>query len=78
MEVLLIRVTSKGQVTIPKNIRERLGISPGDEVSFVEGDFGVELVASGEDSDREGRLRQFDAALKKYSGSLRLGMTTDE
>jgi AbrB family looped-hinge helix DNA binding protein len=28
------RVTSKGQVTIPKPIRERLGIVPGDAVAF--------------------------------------------
>lgn len=30
------RVTSKGQVTIPKEVRERLGIQPGDEVTFEE------------------------------------------
>ena len=28
------RMTSKGQVTIPKNIREVLGIKPGDQVEF--------------------------------------------
>jgi antitoxin PrlF len=27
-------VTTKGQVTIPKTIRDRLGIAPGDAVSF--------------------------------------------
>jgi AbrB family looped-hinge helix DNA binding protein len=27
-------VTEKGQVTIPKRIREELGIRPGDEVRF--------------------------------------------
>ena len=33
------RVMSKGQVTIPKNIREILGIESGDRVTFVvEGD----------------------------------------
>ena len=30
------RVTSKGQVTIPKAVRERLGLRPGDEIEFVE------------------------------------------
>jgi antitoxin PrlF len=34
-----MRVTSKGQVTIPQAIRERLGIQPGTEVGFeVEGE----------------------------------------
>ena len=28
------RVTSKGQVTIPKEIRQLLGVSPGDVVEF--------------------------------------------
>ena len=27
-------VTSKGQVTIPKEVRERLGIVPGSAVAF--------------------------------------------
>ncbi len=34
------RVTTKGQVTIPKEIRDALGIEPGDEIAF-------ESVASG-------------------------------
>ena len=29
------RVMAKGQVTIPKNIRAALGISPGDRVTFI-------------------------------------------
>jgi len=36
-----MRVTSKGQVTIPQAIRGKLGIVPGEsEVSFVEGEDG--------------------------------------
>ena len=31
-----MRVTSKGQVTIPRDIREKLGIAPNSEVDFVE------------------------------------------
>lgn len=30
-----MRVTSKGQVTIPRNIRQKLGITPQSEVEFV-------------------------------------------
>ena len=29
-----MRVTAKAQVTIPKDVRERAGIAPGDEVEF--------------------------------------------
>ena len=29
-----MRVTSKGQVTIPQPVRAQLGIEPGDEVHF--------------------------------------------
>jgi AbrB family looped-hinge helix DNA binding protein len=29
-----MRLTSKGQVTIPLDIRERLGLTPGSEVEF--------------------------------------------
>jgi AbrB family looped-hinge helix DNA binding protein len=28
-------ITSKGQITIPKKIRDRLGLHTGDQVSFV-------------------------------------------
>ena len=31
-----MRVTSKGQVTIPKEVQEKLGIQPGSEVGFRE------------------------------------------
>ncbi len=30
------KITTKGQVTIPKDVRERLGLRPGDEIEFVE------------------------------------------
>ena len=28
------RMTSKGQVTVPKEVRERLGVEPGDSLEF--------------------------------------------
>ena len=31
-----MRVTTKGQVTIPQHIREKLGIFPATEIEFVE------------------------------------------
>lgn len=37
------KVTSKGQITIPKAVRDRLGLTPGDEVEFVEDDGAVRM-----------------------------------
>lgn len=37
------RVTTKGQVTIPKEIRDELGIEPGDEVLFERTESGYTL-----------------------------------
>jgi len=34
------RITSKGQITIPREVRERLGLRTGDQVEFVEGPEG--------------------------------------
>ncbi len=34
--MLKVKVTSKGQVTIPKEIRDKLGIRPGEGLAFEE------------------------------------------
>lgn len=46
-----MRVTEKGQVTIPKEIRDRLGIGPGSEVDFIASGSGAMLVKIAEASD---------------------------
>ena len=33
-------LTSKGQITIPVEVRRKLGLKPGDRVRFVEGENG--------------------------------------
>ena len=40
------RVMSKGQVTIPKNIRAALGVSTGDRVTFVAENGTVRVINS--------------------------------
>ena len=37
------QVTSKGQVTIPKELRDRLGIEPGEQVDFTASEDGIRL-----------------------------------
>ena len=40
------KVMSKGQVTIPKDVREILGISSGDRITFVVENGNVRLINS--------------------------------
>ncbi|KHF41514.1 AbrB/MazE/SpoVT family DNA-binding domain-containing protein [Halalkalibacter okhensis] len=35
MELVSGKVTSKGQITIPKELREKLGLSEGDQLKFL-------------------------------------------
>lgn len=35
-EVIVVKVSQKGQITIPKEVREQMGLHPGDEVEFYE------------------------------------------
>jgi AbrB family looped-hinge helix DNA binding protein len=37
-------ITSKGQTTIPKSVRERLNLKPGDRIEFVVQDDGTATI----------------------------------
>ncbi len=65
-----MRVTSKGQVTIPKPIRELAGIAPGSEVDFTveKGTVTIRPAASSGD--------ELVAHLRAHRESF--GMSTDE
>ncbi len=41
-----MRVTSKGQITIPLDLRERFGLTPGTEVEVVAGEDGAIIRAA--------------------------------
>jgi len=64
-----MRVTSKGQVTIPQDVRRRLGIEAGSEVDFRVDDDAVRLVRRAEGSG---------AALVARMRGRRVRMSTDE
>ena len=66
-----MRVTTKGQVTIPQHIREKLGITPSTEIDFVEKGERVFLV----------KRKGTKAATRKFAklrGVATVKMTTDE
>lgn len=65
-----MRVTSKGQVTIPQEVRRQLGIEPGTEVEFEVHDGVVRLVRRPAGDGK--------ALVKRMRGRARVSMSTDE
>lgn len=63
-------VTIKGQITLPKAIRERLGIVPGSRVDFHLNDRGEVVV----EKEGEKPKSRFDA----LRGTLKDGIRTDD
>lgn len=63
------KVTSKGQVTLPKEVREALGINKGDELEFRKGKDGYKM-----------KKHVKGSPFSKYVGYLRnrRGKTTDK
>jgi AbrB family looped-hinge helix DNA binding protein len=66
-----MRVTSKGQVTIPQRIRNKLGVLPNTEVDFVEEGGRVYLRKSQKSVSRPSRFQ-------KLRGSATVRMTTEQ
>jgi antitoxin PrlF len=66
----MTKLTTKGQVTIPKRLRDHLGLKPGSYIEFEVAEDGRVFLKSGPEApeSRFARLR----------GSAKLGMTTDE
>jgi antitoxin PrlF len=62
-----MQVTEKGQVTIPKHIRQAAGVAPGSQVSFsLEGSkIVITPVATGMKDDRRAKLRAAAARVRK-------------
>ena len=65
-----MRVTSKGQVTIPLAVREKLGIEPGSEVDFELDERGARLVRA--------ETARGEAIVRRMRGRATVAMSTDE
>jgi antitoxin PrlF len=67
-----VRVTQKGQVTIPKRVRDRLGINPGTKIDF-------ELAGDGRAFLRRADRRAAKPTrFERMRGTATSGLTTDE
>jgi AbrB family looped-hinge helix DNA binding protein len=66
-----MRVTTKGQVTIPQHIREKLGIVPATDIEFVEEKDRVYIVKKEVSESRNNKFR-------KLRGVATIKMSTDE
>lgn len=75
-----MRITEKGQVTIPKAIRDKLGVGPGSEVAFVERGAEVHVVGLPMSEAERERMRRDD--MQNWLASVRAtgerGLSTEE
>jgi AbrB family looped-hinge helix DNA binding protein len=69
-----MRITSKGQVTIPVEIREKAGLLPNTEVDFVLEGRTVRLVRA---PARRGESRG-ESLVRGLRGTAKVRMTTDQ
>ena len=74
-KVLALRITAKGQVTIPQTVRESAGFMPGTEVEFKIDDGVVRLVKATNGVGRRSRGQKLVESLRA-GGDFK--MTTDE
>ena len=69
---MAVTVTRKGQVTIPKPVRDRLGISPGSKVDFEFAEDGRAFLR------RAGSPAVKPSRFERVRGTATSGLTTDE
>ncbi|WP_274560175.1 AbrB/MazE/SpoVT family DNA-binding domain-containing protein [Streptomyces spiramyceticus] len=67
-----MRVNSKGQVTIPAELREQIGIRPGDEVDVVAEGGALRIVR------REGSTTRGQRTTRRLRGTATTALSTDE
>lgn len=77
-------MTSKGQVTVPKDIRDALGLAPGQPVHFeMDAQGNVRILKADPDAEKARRSAEFRERLKRAQEIFRKsdtmpGISTDE
>tara|TARA_R110002167_G_scaffold28892_1_gene96644 strand:+ start:669 stop:899 length:231 start_codon:yes stop_codon:yes gene_type:complete len=69
-----MRINSKGQVTIPRNIREKTGLKPGTEVELVVEQDAVRLFPAKTRPNR----RNVKLAIARLRNSATVSIATDD
>lgn len=72
-----MRITSKGQVTIPQWVRERYGLMPETDVEFVERD-GMVTIARASTASKPDRADELLDRLRGAAGRAQQHLSTDE
>jgi len=73
METVSSKVTSKGQVVIPKRLRKKYGIRPATAIRWIEKDQGILMVPESEDPIVAARgMLKGSGILKAYLKEKRL------
>ena len=68
---MTVTVTSKGQVTVPKQVRDRLGIKPGSKVDFEVAEDGRAFLR------KVGKSTVKPSRFERMRGTATGGLTTD-
>ncbi len=75
------RLTSKSQVTIPRDVREKIGVGPGDLVRFEQGADGRITISKGDEPSaetRDQRVARIRAGLESVRGTVNTGFATTD
>jgi AbrB family looped-hinge helix DNA binding protein len=69
-----MKVSESGQITIPREIRDRVGMKPGTEVEILpkDGEVIVRIIKP------TANMEKFERALLRARGAADTGLTTDE
>ena len=75
-----MRVSEKGQITIPKHVREQAGIMPNSEVAIrlEDGRVIVEAVNGNETRSMKARMARFLESLDKLEGTGDPAISADD